>query len=92
MKGLRLVVGVLVGGALAFASTRAAHGGAIDWAVFSPFAYPGVLVAAPSAALHVTAFTDQIQRANLLIVDAVDFVVYSVLFCWLLVRWSVTRE
>jgi len=89
---LRLVVGVLVGGALAFASTHAARGGEVGWAIFFPFAFPGVLAAAPSAALHTTAFGDEIRHANLLIVDGVDFVVYSALFCWLLSRWSVTRE
>ena len=92
MKALRFAIGVLVGASLAFACTRAAHGGAVDWAVFTPFAFPGVLVAAPSTALHVNAYTDAIQRANLLVVDGVDFVVYSALFCWLLLRWGVTRE
>jgi len=92
VKALRLVVGVLVGGALAFASTRAAHGGGIDWAIFSPFTFPGVLVAAPSAAVHGSPFADEVQNVNLLVVDGVDFVFYSVLFCWLLSRWGVTRE
>lgn len=92
MKRARLLVGLLVAGLLTFASTHAAHGGGVDWAIFSPFTLPGVLVAAPSSALHASAFADEIHNANLLVVDGVDFVFYSVLFCWLLSRWGVTRE
>jgi hypothetical protein len=88
---LRLLVGVLVGGALAFASTHAAHGGGQDWAIFSPLTLPGMLVAAPSAFRGGMDYSG-IHRANLLIADGVDFVFYSVLFCWLLSRWSVSRE
>jgi hypothetical protein len=91
VKGLRLLVGVLVGGALAFASTHAAHGGGQDWAIFSPLTLPGMLVAAPSAFRGGMDYSG-IHRANLLIADGVDFVFYSVLFCWLLSRWSVSRE
>jgi hypothetical protein len=91
VKRLRLVVGVLVGGALAFASTHAAHGGGQDWAIFSPLTLPGMLVAAPSAFRGGMDYSG-IHRANLLIADGVDFVFYSVLFCWLLSRWSVSRE
>ena len=93
MKGLRLFVGVLVGGSLAFASTRAAHGGGPDWLLFSPFTLPGLLVAAPSAfRAGVEIGVSQLRNANLLVVDSVDFVFYSVLFCWVLSRWGVTRE
>jgi hypothetical protein len=88
---LRLLVGVLVGGALAFASTHAAHGGGQDWAIFFPFTLPGMLVAAPSTFRTGMDFNG-IHYANLLIVDGVDFVFYGVLFCWLLSRWSVSRE
>jgi hypothetical protein len=91
VKRLRLLVGVLVGGALAFASTHAAHGGGQDWAIFSPLTLPGMLVAAPSAFRGGMDYSG-IHRANLLIADGVDFVFYSVLFCWLLSRWSVSRE
>jgi hypothetical protein len=91
VKGLRLLVGVLVGGAPAFASTHAAHGGGQDWAIFSPLTLPGMLVAAPSAFRGGMDYSG-IHRANLLIADGVDFVFYSVLFCWLLSRWSVSRE
>jgi hypothetical protein len=91
VKALRLLVGVLVGGSLAFASTHAAHGGGQDWVIFSPFTLPGMLVAAPSAFRAGMDF-DKIHYANLLIVDGVNFAFYSVLFCWLLSRWSVSRE
>jgi len=91
VKGLRLLVGVLVGGAPAFASTHAAHGGGQDWAIFSPLTLPGMLVASPSAFRGGMDYSG-IHRANLLIADGVDFVFYSVLFCWLLSRWSVSRE
>ena len=92
MNRTRLLVGVLVGGALALASTHAAHGGSVDWAIFSPFTFPGILVASPSAALHGSAFADEVEKTNLWLVDGVDFVFYSALFCWLLSRWGVTRE
>lgn len=93
MKALRLVVGVLVGGAIAFASTRSAHGGGSGWLIFSPFTLPGVLIAAPSGfRADIEMGVSQLRNANLLIIDGVDFVFYSVLFCWLLSRWSVSRE
>jgi hypothetical protein len=70
---------------------HAAHGGGQDWAIFSPLTLPGMLVAAPSAFRGGMDYSG-IHRANLLIADGVDFVFYSVLFCWLLSRWSVSRE
>ena len=92
MKIVRLLVGVLVGAALAFASTHAWHGGGADWAIFSLFTLPGMLVAAPSAFRAGMGFYHEYPSANLLIVDGVDFVFYSAIFCWLLSRWSVSRE
>ena len=93
MKALRLLVGVMVGGALAFASTHAAHGGGQDWAIFSPFTLPGMLVAAPFAfRTHAYAYASEMRNANLLVVDGVDFIVYSVLFCWLLSWLGAMRE
>ena len=88
MRIFRVLIAVLLAGLISWCATREMHGNMSHvWDPFTPLTIPGVLVAMPLAMFGL----GNVHDPNLLVIDVVDFVFYSVLLYWLMGRWRMLR-